>query len=142
MGADISRLPSNTENPLVNDYWFSLWWKMGQGCGEFISGNDGPSSKRPSRSTCFNRSLFLRRLCCEFSGISCDGDSVTQVPGGHVWGRASLSLLIKTSRYSSGTLMAFRTMILLRCHKMIHSDRNQFRAPKISLKKKITQLTF
>lgn len=60
MGADISRLPSNTENPLVNDYWFSLWWKMGHGCREFISagGNDSPTSKRQS----LNLPLFLRRL--------------------------------------------------------------------------------
>lgn len=59
-GADISRLPSNTENPLVNDYWFSLWWKMGHGCGEFISagGNGSPTSKRPSRSTCRSALCF------------------------------------------------------------------------------------
>lgn len=38
-GTDISRLPSNTGN----DYWFSLWWKMGHGYGEFIGAGGNES---------------------------------------------------------------------------------------------------
>lgn len=101
-GGDISRLPSNTENPLVNDYWFSLWRKMGHGRKEFISadGDHGQDAFKEEKKRILAFPAVEGPLCSTCPSVRAPRDVLRrgslESPPGHNLGRCRLSMTNKT----------------------------------------------